>query len=101
MGTQEVFSALGDPTRFEVLNRIASKGPASASALADELPVSRQAISKHLSALEEVGLLIRERRGREIAYVFEPGPLQDVVAWVGRVGVAWDDRLKRLQDSIG
>ena len=101
MRPHQVFSALGDETRFEVLNILASSGPASASTLARELPVSRQAISKHLTALHEAGLLRREREGREVVYVFEPGPLDEVSRWVNSVGDAWDARLARLKENLG
>ena len=101
MRPHQVFSALGDETRFEVLNILAVSGPASASTLAREMPVSRQAISKHLTALHDAGLLRRERDGREIKYVFEPGPLDDVSDWVNSVGNAWDARLKRLEERLG
>ena len=100
MSTQDVLAVLGDPTRFEVLNRLATYGPASASSLAHELPVSRQAISKHLASLEEVGLLERERSGREIRYVFQPDALDDVVTWIQTVGSTWDDRLGRLKQAL-
>ena len=100
MSTREVLAVLGDPTRFEVLNRLASGGPASASSLAHELPVSRQAISKHLAALEEVGLLERERSGREVRYVFQPDALDGVAVWITRMGSTWDERLARLKDTL-
>ena len=100
MNPQEVFAALGDPTRFEVLSRLADGGPASASALAEALPISRQAIAKHLAALEEVGLVERSRQGREVVFTVDTGPIGDVAIWAGRVGSTWDQRLERLKKAV-
>jgi DNA-binding transcriptional ArsR family regulator len=100
MNPQEVFAALGDPTRFEVLSRLADGGPASASALAEALPVSRQAIAKHLAALEEVGLVERSRQGREVVFTVDSGPLSEVAMWAGQIGSQWDHRLERLKRAV-
>lgn len=97
---KQVMVVLGDPTRLDLLNRLASDGPASASALASDLPISRQAIAKHLRLLEDAGLLERRRSGRQVEYVFEPGPLADVVAWVDQIGSKWDERLNRLKEAV-
>ena len=100
MDPQQLFAALGDPTRFEVLNILASSGPASASTLADSLPVSRQAIAKHLAALEEVGLVERSRHGREVVFTVDSGPLSEVAVWAGQIGSQWDHRLDRLKKAV-
>ena len=100
MDPLRVFAALGDETRLEVLNRLAESGPASASALAADMPVTRQAISKHLNALEEAGLVRRARHGREIRYRVESASLDDVARWATRVGSDWDTRLERLRDEL-
>ena len=68
----------------------------SASALAGELPVSRQAIAKHLAALDRAGLVAARRAGRELQYRLEPAPLGDAMAWMASVGARWDERLARL-----
>ena len=90
-----VFAALADPTRRAVIGRLAQE-PLSASALAGELPVSRQAVAKHLAALDRAGLVRSHREGREQLYRLEPGPLGDAMAWIASVGGQWDDRLARL-----
>ena len=90
-----VFAALADPTRREVIGRLARE-PLSASALAGELPVSRQAIAKHLAALDRAGLVAARRRGRELQYRLDPAPLGDAMAWMASVGARWDERLGRL-----
>jgi DNA-binding transcriptional ArsR family regulator len=100
MDPRAVFAALADPTRLEVLDRIARSGPATATEISATMPISRQAVSKHLAALDAAGLITREQSGREVRYSFEPGPLDDVVRWAGEVGDNWDRRLKRLSQSL-
>ena len=95
---QPLFAALADPTRRAVFERLSSQGPASATTLATELPVSRQAVAKHLAALDEAGLVERTTVGREVRYAAVIDPLTDVTSWVSRVGAEWDARLSRLRD---
>lgn len=97
---QPLFAALADPTRRAVFERLTSNGPASATTLATELPITRQAVAKHLAALDEAGLVERHAVGREIQYSAVVAPLRDVTAWVGRVGAEWDQRLERLRRSV-
>jgi DNA-binding transcriptional ArsR family regulator len=101
MDPHEVFAALADPTRLEVLARLARGGPATATQLSAGLPISRQAVSKHLATLDAAGLVARQRSGREVRYSIEPGPLGDVVAWAEGVGDTWDRRLRRLSVNLG
>lgn len=98
--TGPVFEALGDPTRREVLRRLAGGGPASATQLAAGLPVSRQAVAKHLAALEEAGLVEGEREGRERRFRLTPAPLSEAAAWMADVGGEWDRRLHRLRRRL-
>jgi len=95
----DVFAALGDPTRREVLLRVAD-GPSTASQIALEMPISRQAVSKHLVALDEAGLVERTISGREVRYSLRSEPLSDVVGWVKEVGSAWDRRLAKLKSQL-
>jgi DNA-binding transcriptional ArsR family regulator len=90
-----VFEALADPMRRRLLQTI-SGSPATATELAGELPISRQAVSKHLTALSQAGLLERERSGRDVRYRVTPAPLSEAVSWMADVGGQWDDRLARL-----
>ncbi|HWF50685.1 MAG TPA: metalloregulator ArsR/SmtB family transcription factor [Solirubrobacteraceae bacterium] len=92
-----VFGALADPTRRRLLATIAGHPEATATELASELPISRQAVIKHLSALADAGLLDRERTGREVRYHVTPAPLSDAVSWMAQVGGQWDDRLGALK----
>ena len=91
-----VFGALSDPTRRAVMSRLAD-GPATPTDLADGLPVSRQAISKHLEILREAGLVRSHREGREHRYTLTPEPLADAVSWISIVGGRWDERLDALR----
>jgi DNA-binding transcriptional ArsR family regulator len=90
-----VFEALADPMRRRLLQTI-SASPATATELAGELPISRQAVAKHLSALSQAGLLERQRSGRDVRYRVTPAPLSDAVSWMAGVGGQWDERLERL-----
>jgi DNA-binding transcriptional ArsR family regulator len=94
-----VFGALAEPVRRQLLQTIA-RGPATATELASELPISRQAVSKHLTSLSEAGLLERERSGRDIRYRLTPAPLSEAMSWMAGVGAQWDGRLARLQQSL-
>jgi len=95
-----VFGALSDPTRRTLLAAIASHPAATATELAAELPISRQAVLKHLNALTDAGLLDRTRAGREVRYRFTPAPLSDAVDWMTAVGAEWDERLAVLRGRL-
>jgi DNA-binding transcriptional ArsR family regulator len=95
-----VFSALSDPTRRTVMRAISSHGEASATELAAQLPVSRQAIIKHLSALSEAGLVTSDRAGRQRRYRLTPQPLGDAMSWMADVGAQWDERLHSLHGFL-
>ena len=97
MSTDRVFSALSDPTRRALLRTIAEQPAATATQLAADLPISRQAVLKHLTALTEAGLIDRERAGREVRYRATPQPLSDAVWWMAEVGAQWDSRLASLK----
>jgi DNA-binding transcriptional ArsR family regulator len=98
-GPDAVFGALADPTRRALLSRVAAH-PATATELAGGLPITRQAVVKHLAALADAGLLERERAGREVRYRVTPAPLSDAVSWIAEVGGQWDERLARLMQSF-
>ena len=95
-----VFDALGDPSRRTLVRAIAARGDATATELAAELPVTRQAVAKQLVALADAGLLRATRSGRETRYAVTPAPLGDAVDWMVEVGAAWDDRLARLGRTL-
>ena len=96
-----VFGALSDPTRRALLTAIAGHPASTATELAAQLPISRQAVIKHLNALASAGLLDRTRAGREVRYRFTPAPLSDAVDWMTAVGAEWDERLSLLRRRLG
>jgi DNA-binding transcriptional ArsR family regulator len=91
-----VFSALADPTRREVIRLLAADGPVTATGLAGRMPVTRQAVSKHLAALADAGLVKVDPAGREKRYRLTPQPLTEAVSWMAAVGAEWDERLGAL-----
>jgi DNA-binding transcriptional ArsR family regulator len=95
-----VFAALADPTRRRVLRLVAERGPASATLLERELPVTRQAIVKHLLVLNRAGLVTGQRAGQEVRYALVPEPLDEVSAWIAEIGSRWDERLTRLRQVV-
>jgi DNA-binding transcriptional ArsR family regulator len=95
-----VFEALGDPGRRALVEAVAARGDATATELAADLPVTRQAVSKQLTALADAGLLRSTRSGRETRYEVTPEPLGDAVAWMVEVGAVWDERLGRLGGAL-
>ena len=96
----DVFDALADPNRRYVLEALAERDTATATELAAELPVTRQAVAKHLAALSEAGLVESRREGRETRYELTPAPLGVAMDWMANVGAQWDSRLARLHDHL-
>lgn len=97
-----VFAALGDPTRRTILEQLGFGEGITASGLADRLPVSRQAIAKHLGILERAGLVLAQRDGRDVRYVVEGRRLEEASRWMTERATVWDRRLaaiKRLAES--
>ncbi|XVX20647.1 ArsR/SmtB family transcription factor [Actinomycetota bacterium] len=92
-----VFAALADPSRRALLSRLGSEGPASASALAREVEISRQAVAKHLAVLAEARLVAPEHVGREVRYHVQPARLRVSAAWLEQRASAWDTQLAALK----
>lgn len=82
--------ALADPTRRQILDMLAEGGSRSATALAQQLPVSRQAVVKHLGVLDHAGLVSAARSGREVRYSVQTGPVQNTVDWLGELTARWN-----------
>jgi DNA-binding transcriptional ArsR family regulator len=95
-----VFAALADPTRRHLVTALAISGGATATGLAAELPISRQAVAKHLAMLDRAGLVSHTRHGREQRFELDTRPLADAAAWLTTVGAEWDTRLADLQRLI-
>jgi DNA-binding transcriptional ArsR family regulator len=96
----DVFDALADPNRRYVLEALAQRETATATELAAEMPVTRQAVAKHLAALNEAGLVESRREGRETLYELTPGPLAAAMDWMAGVGAGWDSRLAKLAQHL-
>ena len=98
----ELWSAIGDPSRRQVLDLLVSHGEVSASWLAERVPFSRQAVSKHLVVLERAGLISRRKQGREVLYQVEAGRLDQATRTMTELAAQWDRRLatiKRLAET--
>ena len=98
--TGRVFDALADPNRRYVLEALASRDTVTATELAAELPVTRQAVAKHLAALNQAGLVESRREGRETLYQLTPAPLGAAMDWMASVGADWDARLAALRKHL-
>jgi DNA-binding transcriptional ArsR family regulator len=92
-----VLAALADPTRRVLLDALAESGQASATSLADRLPVSRQAVVKHLQVLDGAGLVEGRRAGREVLYLVCPEPLAASAKWLASLAAVWDRRLAAVK----
>jgi DNA-binding transcriptional ArsR family regulator len=95
-----VFVALADPSRRQVLGVLAARGTATATAVAEELAITRQAVAKHLGTLSDAGLVDAERAGREVRYRLRPAPLRLAARWLDSAAGAWDDRLAAVKDAV-
>jgi DNA-binding transcriptional ArsR family regulator len=92
-----VLAALADPTRRRLLDVLVDAGQASATVLASRLPVSRQAVVKHLQVLETAGLVEGVRAGREVLYSARPEPLDASARWLANLSTSWDRHLAALK----
>jgi DNA-binding transcriptional ArsR family regulator len=97
MSVEIVLGALADPTRRQVLEALAAQPAASASALARELPISRQMVLKHLAVLQEAGLVRSARAGREVLFQVQSTPLAETADWLSALAAQWDSRLAALK----
>lgn len=93
----ELWSALGDPTRRQMLDLLLAEGSGTATSLSEQLPVSRQAVSKHLAVLDRAGLVRGETAGRERHYRIDGDQFERALAQLNAVSTAWDGRLRRIK----
>ena len=96
-----VFAALADPTRRGLIETLSRRGRESVTGLAAGLPISRQAVAKHLAALRAAKLVSAERVGRTTLYELQPDGLAEATRWIETVGAEWDQRLAALRRSLG
>lgn len=92
-----VLGALADPTRRRLLDLLAARGEATATSLAGQLPVSRQAVVKHLAVLDAAGLVSGGRVGREVRYSVRPAALNATARWMAGLAADWDRRLANIK----
>jgi DNA-binding transcriptional ArsR family regulator len=98
---EQVFTALADPTRRAILATLAANGPATATDLADRLPITRQAIAKHLVLLADADLVIPERgERRRVRYRLHSAPVQVAQQFLAALAHEWDDRLETLREHL-
>jgi len=93
----DLWSAIGDPTRRRMLDLLLADGGGTATSLSDQLPVTRQAVAKHLGVLDRVGLVHVTPAGREMRYQVDDAQLARAVAQLAQVGSTWDARLRRIK----
>ncbi|KHL11110.1 helix-turn-helix protein [Mumia flava] len=92
-----LWSAIGDPTRRRMLDLLLAGGPGTATSLSEQLPVTRQAVAKHLGVLDRVGLVEATPSGRERHYHVDEAQLERAAAQLNAVGQTWDARLRRIK----
>jgi DNA-binding transcriptional ArsR family regulator len=96
-----VFGALADPTRRLMIDTLIRDGSTSVPALTAELPITRQAVAKHLAVLDQAGLIERQSGGgREVHYQLRPRALEPAAAWIQEADAAWARRLDRLKSIV-
>ena len=93
----DLWSAIGDPTRRRMLDLLLAGGGGTATTLSDRLPVTRQAVAKHLGVLDRVGLVRQMPVGREVRYRVDAAQLARAVEQLSTVGATWDARLRRIK----
>jgi len=98
--TAPVFAALGDPTRLWIVHRLCLDGPQSIVRLSDGAGVTRQAVTKHLEALADAGLVRSERAGRERIWAMEPRRLVTASRYLELISRQWDDAIERLRAFV-
>ena len=95
-----VFAALGDRTRLSLLTKLSDGQTRSIAGLSANTDLTRQAVTKHLKVLEEAGLVVSTKVGRESQYAFRPEPINDIRSYLDGVSQPWDDALARLRAFV-
>ncbi|MFF4020572.1 ArsR/SmtB family transcription factor [Streptomyces sp. NPDC001843] len=95
---EDVLVALADPIRRQILATLTGQGGATSTSLAAGLPVTRQAVAKHLAVLDRAGLVRAHRTGREVRYEVELHPLKQATRWMEALATQWEHRLRAIKD---
>ena len=95
-----IFAALGDPTRLQLLQQLSAGERKSIAELSRELPLTRQAVTKHLAVLENAGVVDKTRTGRESRYHYVPAPVLELQDYLEAISGQWDDALARLRRLV-
>lgn len=96
----QVFAALGDPTRLSLVAKLMDRRSHSIATLTEGTKITRQAITKHLTVLEEVGLVSKIKEGRESLYELDPKPLHSMQEYLAVIAAQWDDALRNLKNFV-
>ena len=96
-GDDELWAAVGEPRRRQLLDALLARGEASASTLADDLPLTRQAVAKHLAVLDRAGLVAPRRAGREVRYAVRPDRLAEATRAMTSAAQQWEQRLRTIK----
>ena len=96
----DIFAALGDPIRLSLVSKLVGGEPHSISALTEGTKVTRQAVTKHLRVLEEVGVVHSVKEGRESLYELNPEPLASIQEYLDVIADQWDQTLKNLKAFV-
>ncbi len=95
-----MFAALADPTRAQIVEWLDEGGTGTATKFAARLPISRQAVSRHLKELEDAGLIVGTKHGREVRYALQPQLLTETAEWLQERAGRWEQSLQRLADHL-
>jgi DNA-binding transcriptional ArsR family regulator len=95
-----LFAALGDPTRLALVKKLGDGLARTATTLAEDATVTRQAIVKHLAVLEDAGLVVHAKRGREVLYALDTGRVDDARAFLEQISERWDRAIERLRRHV-
>jgi len=96
----ELFAALGDPTRMAMIGKLSRGEEQSIVQIGEGLPISRQAITKHLDVLHRAGLVQRRKSGREVHFALRRQAIEAASAWLDEIGAQWDGALTRLKAFV-
>ena len=100
MADPSVFAALADPTRRQLIDWLSTEGSGTATAFAGRLPISRQAVAKHLRELENADIVSAVKKGRETRFVLKGSTLIEAADWLAERTASWDRTLDRLKDVV-